>query len=277
MRIVLLCGCQKHHMALANKLSARFDLIGIIIQETRGGNFNFSFLDLLNKITDRFLFFPIRKAWTGLIKYYSNQYSSFPNVDSITVSNINSEESVNFIISKQPDLLMISGTSLIRNSILNLPISKGIINLHTGLSPYVKGGPNCTNWCIAIKKVHLIGNTVMWIDSGIDSGDIVSTEITPLSGEETFSKIHIKVMEHAHDLFIRSVESIQNNFELCPRVKQQSIGEGVTYYTKMWNFSNKFHLLNNIIFRKYRKFIRSTNNAIMKAGITVVKLPDTKH
>jgi len=37
-------------------------------------------------------------------------------------------------------------------------------------------------WCLAKNWLHLIGNTVMWIDPGIDSGDLLSTERTPLDG-----------------------------------------------------------------------------------------------
>ena len=51
-----------------------------------------------------------------------------------------------------------------------------ILNLHTGLSPYVNGGPNCTNWCISNDRFDLIGNTVMYLNEGIDSGNIISSK-----------------------------------------------------------------------------------------------------
>ena len=78
-----------------------------------------------------------------------------------------------------------------------------ILNLHTGISPYIKGGPNCTNWCIATKQFEKIGNTIMWLDKGIDTGELLTTENTKFnSTDKSLLKIHMRVMNHAHDLYI---------------------------------------------------------------------------
>lgn len=58
----------------------------------------------------------------------------------------------------------------------------------------------------------------MWIDEGIDTGNIITTEQTPLRGNESLFQIHLKVMDHAHDLYLRSIEVVRNNFENCPSV-----------------------------------------------------------
>jgi methionyl-tRNA formyltransferase len=127
---------------------------------------------------------------------------------------------------------------------LELRPSVGILNLHTGLSPYIKGGPNCTNWCIATGQFHLVGNTVMWIDEGIDSGNIFATEFTDFTGTDDLNAIHVKVMDHAHDLVVRSLESISKGSRTS--VKQSEIAKGVTYYTRDWNLKQKFSLVSNI-------------------------------
>ena len=128
----------------------------------------------------------------------------------------------------------------------------GILNLHTGLSPYIKGAPNCTNWCIATEQYHLIGNTVMWIDSGIDSGNIATTEFTEFNGNEDLAAIHIKVMEHAHNLYLRAIKKIVN--KECPNIKQDEIAKGVTYYTKQWELKQKINLVRNV--KKFCKKIK---------------------
>jgi methionyl-tRNA formyltransferase len=149
----------------------------------------------------------------------------------------------------QPHLVIVSGTNLVgTRTIAAAAGARGILNLHTGISPYVKGGPNCTNWCLAEGAFHLIGNTIMWLDIGIDSGAIVATEQTPLTGGETLSELHWKVMEHGHDLYVRTVRQIARGEEV-PFVPQSSVGEGRTFYAVEWNARRIVQALRN--FRRY--------------------------
>jgi len=274
MKIVLLCGNQSNQAALANKVANQFDLAGVVLEKRKPKKLSrISFLELFNKVLDRTLFSGIRNVWFHLLEYYDRRFPSLPNVKQITVTQINSETTVDFIKEIQPDLLMVSGTSMVKEKILNLPVQKGILNLHTGLSPYIKGGPNCTNWCLATHQIHLIGNTVMWIDAGIDSGNIITTELTEFSGDENLLQIHIKVMEHAHDLYLRSLKVIENNFENCPNIKQASITEGKTYYTRMWGVKQKWKILSLFLTGRFRKEVLSEDYKRKRMKIMTVPLP----
>ena len=81
---------------------------------------------------------------------------------------------------------------------------------------------------------ELIGNTVMWIDEGIDSGNLVATEQTPLDGTETLTGLHIKVMVHAHDLMVRCAAHFVAGNPL-PNVPQRNLGSGRLYLSRHWN------------------------------------------
>jgi methionyl-tRNA formyltransferase len=179
-------------------------------------------------------------------------------------------ETTAFINRIKPDLLMISGTSIVKKDILGLAIPYGIINLHTGLSPYVKGGPNCTNWCIAENKMHLIGNTVMWVDAGTDSGDLITTSLTDITGDETLLELHIKVMEHAHKIYLDAVQKIQDDKKNCPRVKQSTIAAGTVYYNKQWNWKAKYAMMKNL--KKMPAYFHSEQYRQDKKNITTVPL-----
>ena len=255
MKIVLLCSDNQNQIALANKIANRFNLTGVVIEKHKKKKISFSFAEMRERILDRTIFYSIHKAWYSMMQYYKTRYPAFPEIEKKEVGKINSTDTIEFILKLNPDLLMVSGTSIIRKEILNLPIPKRIINLHTGLSPYIKGGPNCTNWCIAKNKFHLIGNTIMWIDAGIDSGNIITTEQIILEGKETLRDLHLKVMEHAHELYCRAVEKIENDYEKCPNVKQVSINNGTTYYLRDWNWKNKLDLISN--FKKMKGYVNS--------------------
>jgi len=266
MKIVLLCGNQPNQIALANKLAHKHKLTAIILENKKVAPVPiFQVKKITAKLLDVTVFSIVRSNWIRLMSFYSEKYSQLPvNIPVKSVTDVNSKEVQQFIIEHQPDLLLVSGTSLIRKNILEMQFPNGILNLHTGLSPYVKGGPNCTNWCLATKQAHLIGNTVMWIDAGIDSGDIVATELTELSGKESFFELHLKVMEHAHQLYIKCVDALQNKKTL--RIKQADISKGKTYFTKMWDWKYKLLLMYNFLFY-YKREIKNRKERIVQEKI----------
>lgn len=252
MKIVMLVGNNPNQMALCHKLQSYCDIAAIVISEnvprklpSRSRRLRLFF----NKIAGRLVGYPFAVAWQELQKSYKTRYPTFPDVPLLRVNNINDLDSVRAIEKYAPDLVVVSGTNLVGKQIIKLASNKkGIINLHTGISPYIKGGPNCTNWCLAEQSFHLIGNTVMWLDQGIDSGNIIATEQTPLTGQETLVELHWKVMEHAHNLYIRVIKKLANG-QTVPSVPQESIGKGKTFYTIEWNGWAMLKALIN--FRRY--------------------------
>jgi methionyl-tRNA formyltransferase len=245
MRIVLLCTAQANQVALANKIAAEFDLVGIVTEKRKVNKAKkYTLKNILTKLSHKILFRKIIQAWWNMLDHYQQLYSKFPDTKIVEVSNINDEAVAHFIKEMKADLVMVSGTSMVRKNILSVPLSIGMINLHTGLSPYIKGGPNCTNWCIATNQFHLIGNSIMWIDAGIDSGDLLTTAIVGFTGKESLLEIHIKVMEEAHALYVLAIRSIADN--KAPRINQDSIAKGITYYSKEWNYKANKDLLKNL-------------------------------
>lgn len=271
MKIVLLCGSQYNQVALANKVAGRFHLAGIVIQQPSAKSIkSFSLSQLFEKLLNRTVFNSLQTSWSNLMNYYKQQYPGFPTTQQLVVEKINSDATVEFIQRVQPDLLMVSGTSMLKKNILDLTVPRGIVNLHTGLSPYIKGGPNCTNWCLAEEKFHLIGNTIMWIDAGIDSGDIITTERTLLTGQEDLSQLHVKVMDHAHALYLSALERIADDPAVVPRVKQAVIVSGTTYYTKQWNYKAKWRLFKNL--KRLPAYFQSTQYKTDSDAVKTVPL-----
>jgi methionyl-tRNA formyltransferase len=152
-----------------------------------------------------------------------------------------------------PELVIVSGTNLLKQPLIELLSRSGkVLNLHTGISPYVRGGPNCTNWCLATGEFELIGNSVMWIDEGIDSGNLVATEQTPLDGTESLNGLHIKVMDHAHDLMVRCAAQFVAGRAL-PNVPQRDLGTGRLYLTRHWTALAAARAVTNFYLRYGRR------------------------
>lgn len=270
MKIVMWVGNAPNQKALTNKVNKLFPLSGIVY-ETREVRKKISFQTLFEKAIETLFLSTIKKAWVGMNYKCKTDYPNFPNCDLLNVENINSDEVYGFTKKIEADLILVSGTRLIKEKLLKVNPNIGILNLHTGLSPYIKGGPNCTNWCLATKQFEFIGNTVMWIDLGIDTGNILTNERAKFTGSESLAEIHLKVMDQAHDLYIRSILSISDGRR--QNVKQNSISEGKTYYTKEWGLKQKISLLRNL---KYFRNVNKINKDIIDK-INVVNLPEGKY
>jgi folate-dependent phosphoribosylglycinamide formyltransferase PurN len=193
----------------------------------------------------------LRSAWQATMRHYDRKFPNWPPVTSSAHPSANAPNLLDLIQREKPDLVLVSGTDLLRKGTLERLPSK-VMNLHTGISPYLNGGPNCTNWALALGEFDMIGNTIMWIDAGIDSGAIVATERTPLTGHESLTELHIKVMDHAHALYGRAVERFVQGKPLA-HVPQSHIGKARLFYNRQWNSLAMLRAAFNHRFR-YRPF-----------------------
>ena len=243
-RVVLWCGGAPNQKALANKIATEFNVAGIVIDERPGSVARRSF-SIPAIAWDRFRFRSIYGAWKSMMKYYADKYPSWPGVPTLRVTGINNREAEEFTKALSPAIIAVSGTALVKKPMLDVPASIGIINLHTGLSPYVKGGPNCTNWCIANNSFHLVGNTIMWLNAGIDSGNIITTETIDIRNSNNLRDAHIRVMEHAHDLYIRAIRYLLKANKPYISVPQQDLGKGELFLNRMWTAEKRRALLIN--------------------------------
>lgn len=232
---MMLTTRQPNQVALVHKLTPVCDLRGVVVSEnvprrpSTGGARR-----ALNRLGGRTVGAPLAAAWSEMLGHYAERWPKLPRVPVTEVTNVNDAGTLAQLRELDAELAVVSGTNLVGPEIIRLMSSRaGIVNLHTGISPYVKGGPNCTNWCLARGWFHLIGSTVMWLAPGIDDGDLIATERTPLTGVESLAGLHWSVMEHAHDLYVRSVGRIVDG-KAVPGVPQAEIGEGRTFYTAQW-------------------------------------------
>lgn len=238
MRIVILTNRQGNQVALANKLAEKAEVAAIVfsknIPRKRPASSKRARL-FLNRLASRTSGREFVRVWFEMQNRYNALYPNLPTENVVEVENVNDAATLETIEKFAPDLVVVSGTNLVGKKIIEAAQKRsGIVNLHTGISPYVKGGPNCTNWCLAKNWFHLIGNTIMWLDLGIDTGNIIATEQTMFDGSETLFDLHWKVMQHAHEIYAESVARIADGKEVRS-VPQKSIGEGNHFNSVDWN------------------------------------------
>jgi methionyl-tRNA formyltransferase len=234
MRTVLLTSPAPNQYALSRRLAQEVDLVGLVLSGNEVPKRSPG-RELVNRLSGRLVGRALRDAWQTAQNTLASRHGASPPIEPLEVPEINDSATVALLRDRKPELVLVSGTNLVSDEIMRLSSQgAGMINLHTGISPWIKGGPNCTNWCLARGWFHLIGNSVMWLDLGVDSGDLIATERTPLGGDESLTEVHTAVLEHAHGLLIRAAARLRDGAPL-PRVPQASVGTGQTFRNAEWN------------------------------------------
>ena len=93
------------------------------------------------------------------------------------VGNYHAAEAIALMREAAADLGVIYGTNIIKESVFRIP-RLGSINLHQGLAPFYRGGPPIF-WELFNGETE-VGLTVHFVESKVDSGEIVLQERVPL-------------------------------------------------------------------------------------------------
>ena len=135
------------------------------------------------------------------------------------LDSVNSKASLNKIKSFNCDLLVsMSFNQIFREDLINLtPI--GIINCHAGKLPFYRGR-NILNWAL-INDEKEFGITVHFVDTGIDTGDIILQKTFPISDKDSYKTLLNTSYSACGDiLFEALVQIAESNYK---RTKQKTI------------------------------------------------------
>jgi methionyl-tRNA formyltransferase len=116
----------------------------------------------------------------------------------------------------KPDLIIVAAYGQILNKeVLNLP-KFGCLNLHASLLPKYRGASPIHAAIAAGEKQA--GVTIMWMDEGLDTGDILSQEVVTLRRHETAQTLHDRLAKAGADALLKALPLIETGN--APRTKQ---------------------------------------------------------
>ncbi len=108
-------------------------------------------------------------------------------------ADINSAESVQRTRDLRPDLMVVTGwTRLLSAELLGVP-AHGVVGFHASLLPHYRGRAP-VNWAI-LRGEAAAGNTMMYLDPGTDTGDIIDQQPVPITPDDTCASVYAKVGE----------------------------------------------------------------------------------
>jgi methionyl-tRNA formyltransferase len=121
-------------------------------------------------------------------------------------ADINSAESVQRVRELRPDLMVVTGwTRLLSAELLGVP-PRGVIGFHASLLPKFRGRAP-VNWAILRGEAET-GNTMMMLDAGTDTGDIVDQQTVAITPDDTCATVYAKVGEAGAEMLRRQLPGL---------------------------------------------------------------------
>ncbi len=123
----------------------------------------------------------------------------------IEVDSPKEEFLYNRLLELKPDLIIVIAFRILPDSILSIP-TIGSINLHASLLPKFRG-PAPINWAI-INGEKQSGNTIFFLDSGIDTGKIIAHSVAEITENMTTGDLYSVLMNQGPELILKGLKDI---------------------------------------------------------------------
>jgi len=128
-----------------------------------------------------------------------------------------------------PELIVVAAFGkILPQNVLDFP-KLGSICVHGSLLPKYRGAAPMQRAIIDGERET--GITIMYMDAGIDTGDMISKAVVPIEIFDNFETIHDKMAKAGAELLIPTIESIENG--TAKREKQDDLKS--TYAAKIEN------------------------------------------
>ena len=125
------------------------------------------------------------------------------------------------VLDLKPDLIVTCAYGqIIPSEILDAP-KLGCINVHASLLPKLRGGAPIHKAIINDYKVT--GVTIMYMDEGMDTGDMISKVEVPILDSDNLESLHDKLSIAGTKLLLETLPSIIEGTVSCEKQKEEDV------------------------------------------------------
>jgi len=242
-RIVMLCNPGKSSNIIYNFLKDVYHIEKIIIEKpqpkkyllkrrikklgiiTVVGQIIFSILSVILK----------KKSMMRINEILSNDSLSIipPNESLIFhVEVINSPETITILKKINPDLVIISGTSIIKPSVINSIISP-FVNVHCGITPAYRG-VHGAYWALSRNDSDNVGVTIHLVNSGIDTGPILAQKNISVTPRDNFTTYPLLQLASALPLLLDTIEKLLT--DSITIIERRDLSSSLWYHPTIWGY-----------------------------------------
>lgn len=134
-------------------------------------------------------------------------YCKKEGIDAYTVKSPNSNQFLELLKSKKPDVIINQSQCIIKKRLLDIP-KIGVINRHNALLPKNRG--RLTPFWVLYNQENETGVSIHFVEESLDSGDIIVQKRFEVSKKDTFNSIVKKNYKLATVAMIEALDKLEN-------------------------------------------------------------------
>ena len=151
------------------------------------------------------------------------EYALANGIDVITPDDINDEDILKQIENIDPDIIVVVAFGQILNDEILNSFKDRIINLHSSVLPKYRGAAPI-NWAI-IEGEKESGITIMLVEKGLDTGDILKIEKTDIGNDEDAQQLHDRLKV----IGAKALVEVVNNFNIYYKNREKQDEDIASY------------------------------------------------
>lgn len=141
-------------------------------------------------------------------------------------ANLKKENFEDILFKEAPEMIVVVAYGkLLPEYVINFP-KYGCINVHGSLLPKYRGAAPM-QWALIDGEAET-GVTTMYMDTGLDTGDMLLKSYLPLTEDDNFGTVHDKLALMGANLLVQTIEDI-----LSGKAERIPQGETTTHYAQM--------------------------------------------
>lgn len=178
-----------------------------------------------------------KKRIKDIIKQYGGSVSQEyrDSEKCVFTGSVNSKETIEILKKEEADVIIVQGTAIISEEVLNC-CNSVFINMHTGITPEYRG-VHGAYWALVNKDNDNCGVTVHLVDKGIDTGGVLYQKAIQITPEDNFVTYpYIQVLEGVN-LELKAIEDVMtDNLKVITKENAKS---------KLWTHPTIFEYYRN--------------------------------
>ncbi len=160
--------------------------------------------------------YKIKKKLSKYFKFVADPsilgYANSKGIETFVIENPNKKDFIKMLEEKQVDVIINQSQCILKKKLLNTP-SIGVINRHNALLPKNRG--RLTPFWVLFNGEKETGVSIHFVESGIDSGEIIVQERFPLDKKDNFNSVVKKNYEVASKAMVKAIDILEKgNYQL---------------------------------------------------------------
>ncbi len=239
--IVLLCSNGDSTRAVYQALKEEFGSVTVIMEKDVARNLllkrrfkKLGFFPVFGQVLFMALVMPIlRRSSQKRLNELKKELKITEIENIIHIDSVNSETGREALRNANPKVVVVNGTRIINKETLQCVNAK-FINMHAGITPLYRG-VHGGYWALIENNPNLVGTTIHFVDTGIDTGEIIEQAFFDVGESDNFAtypylhtKAGISVLLKAAKLALaENLRARKNNLDLPSKLR---------YHPPIWTY-----------------------------------------